>query len=163
MILKWILKEQNGRVWTWLIWLRIGTSEELLWAWWSICLFQKLRGILWIGENLLASQEGLCSVGLGITSVSLKYISGYGLREMIAIRVWALKSLFSNTTSTTLEYIQPSVKAYKAVCSGTYFPFFCQPSAPDSTTYTETICPLKKFVCPDFKFSLIIPKLHMEI
>jgi len=31
MILKWILKEQGGRLWTGLIWLRIGTCGGLLW------------------------------------------------------------------------------------------------------------------------------------
>jgi hypothetical protein len=30
MILKWILKEQSGRVWTGLIWLRIETRDGLL-------------------------------------------------------------------------------------------------------------------------------------
>jgi hypothetical protein len=29
-MLKWILKEQHGRMWTGLIWLRIGTSGRLL-------------------------------------------------------------------------------------------------------------------------------------
>jgi hypothetical protein len=30
MILKWILKKQDGRVWTGLIWLKIGSTGVLL-------------------------------------------------------------------------------------------------------------------------------------
>jgi len=29
IILKWILKKENGRVWTELMWLRTGTSDRL--------------------------------------------------------------------------------------------------------------------------------------
>jgi hypothetical protein len=32
IILKWIFKNENGMIWTTLIWFRIGTSGEPLWT-----------------------------------------------------------------------------------------------------------------------------------
>jgi hypothetical protein len=64
IILKWIFKKQNGVVWTGSIWLMIGTGGGLLWMrWWNL-EFHKMRWISWVGEELLASQEGLSSVEL---------------------------------------------------------------------------------------------------
>jgi hypothetical protein len=46
-------------VWTGLIWLRIGTGVGHLWMrYWTFGL-HKMRGISWVGENRVASQEGL--------------------------------------------------------------------------------------------------------
>jgi len=48
--------------WTRLIWLRIGTGGWMLWMrWWRFAL-HKIRGISWLAEDLLASQEGPCSM-----------------------------------------------------------------------------------------------------
>jgi hypothetical protein len=46
------------------IWLRIGTSDELLWTHQWSSGFHKTRGISWLGEELLASQEKLYSMEL---------------------------------------------------------------------------------------------------
>jgi hypothetical protein len=45
-------------VWTGLIWLRIGTSGELLWIWYWSFSFDKMLGGSWVA----APQEGLSSV-----------------------------------------------------------------------------------------------------
>jgi hypothetical protein len=42
IILKWIFKKQDGRVWTGLIWLRIATSGGLLWTWYCTFRFHKM-------------------------------------------------------------------------------------------------------------------------
>jgi len=56
IILKWIFKKN------WFVWLRIGTGGGLLWMrLWSFG-FHKMRGISWLDEELLASQEGFCSL-----------------------------------------------------------------------------------------------------
>jgi hypothetical protein len=44
------------------IWLRIGTG--LLWIRWWTYVFHKMRGISWVAEDLLASQEEICSMEL---------------------------------------------------------------------------------------------------
>jgi hypothetical protein len=48
-------------VWTWCIWLRIGTSGGLLWTRQWTFGFHRRRGISWLAEWMLASQQGLCS------------------------------------------------------------------------------------------------------
>jgi hypothetical protein len=47
-----------------LLWLGIGTGGGLLWIRWWTLGFHKMRGISWVAEDLLASQEGLCSIEL---------------------------------------------------------------------------------------------------
>jgi hypothetical protein len=47
--------------WTGSSWLRIGTGGGLLWMWQWTFKFHKMRGISWLAENRLASQEGPCS------------------------------------------------------------------------------------------------------
>jgi hypothetical protein len=47
-------------VWTGLSWLRIGTDGGHSWMCWWTLGFHKMRGISWLAENRLASQEGLC-------------------------------------------------------------------------------------------------------
>jgi hypothetical protein len=63
-ILQWIVKKSVGRVWNGLIWPRIGTScglwETRLWTF----VFRIMCVISWLAEELLASQEGLCSMAL---------------------------------------------------------------------------------------------------
>ena len=55
MILKFIFKKWDGEAWTGLIWLRIGKGDGHLWM-------HKIQGISWLAEDLLASQEGFCSI-----------------------------------------------------------------------------------------------------
>jgi hypothetical protein len=52
--------------WTGLIWLRIGTGGGVLWMRQRSSGFHKMRGISWLAEGLLASQEGLSCVDLFI-------------------------------------------------------------------------------------------------
>jgi hypothetical protein len=49
---------------TGLIWLRIGTGGGLLCIRWWTFGFHQMRGISWVAEDILASQEGLCSMEL---------------------------------------------------------------------------------------------------
>jgi hypothetical protein len=51
-------------VWTGFIWLRIGTSGRLPWPWLWTFWFHKMLEISWHPEQLLASQEELCSMEL---------------------------------------------------------------------------------------------------
>ena len=44
--LKWILKEYDGRVWTWFIWLKVPAISRLLWTWCWTCRFQKCKEFL---------------------------------------------------------------------------------------------------------------------
>ena len=46
--------------WTGLIWLKIGTGGGLLWKWQWTLGFHKMRGISWLAEDLLDSEEELC-------------------------------------------------------------------------------------------------------
>jgi hypothetical protein len=48
-------------VWTGFIWLRIGSSDELLWTWLLIYWFHEGRWISWVPEQLLASKECVAS------------------------------------------------------------------------------------------------------
>jgi hypothetical protein len=52
--------------WTGLIWLRIGTDFGLCLMWLWTFESQQIRRISWLAENLLASQEGLCSMMLAV-------------------------------------------------------------------------------------------------
>jgi hypothetical protein len=58
------LQELGWGAWIGFIWLRIGTGGGLLWVRESTFGFHKTRGISWLAEDLLASQEGLCSIEL---------------------------------------------------------------------------------------------------
>jgi hypothetical protein len=55
---------EGGGAWTGSIWLRIGTGGGLLCIRWWTFRFHKMRGISWVAEDILASQEGLCSMEL---------------------------------------------------------------------------------------------------
>jgi hypothetical protein len=50
--------------WSGLICLRIRTDGGLLWMRQWTFGFHKMRGISWLAENHLASQEGMCPMGL---------------------------------------------------------------------------------------------------
>ena len=54
----------DGEAWTGLIWLRTGTGRSRLWMRSRTLGFHKIRGISWLAKDLLASQEGLCSMEL---------------------------------------------------------------------------------------------------
>jgi hypothetical protein len=56
------LREVGWGAWTGSIWLRIGTGGGLLWRRWWTFGFHKMRGISWVAEDVLGSQEGLCSM-----------------------------------------------------------------------------------------------------
>ena len=58
-ILKWILKNQDCRVWTGLIWLRIWKSNRTLVNTVMISGLHNFWRISWLGEKLLTSQEWL--------------------------------------------------------------------------------------------------------
>jgi hypothetical protein len=61
-VLKWIFERMGWGAWTGLIWLDIGKGGGLLWMRWWTFGFHKIRGISWVVEDVLASQEGLCSM-----------------------------------------------------------------------------------------------------
>jgi hypothetical protein len=56
-----VLKKAGG-VWNEFIWLRIGTSDWLLWTRKCTVGFRKMLEISWQPEQLLASQELFCSI-----------------------------------------------------------------------------------------------------
>jgi hypothetical protein len=62
IILKWTCERLDGGAWTGSIWLRIGTGGELLWMRLWTFGFHKIREISWVAQDVLASQEGLCSM-----------------------------------------------------------------------------------------------------
>jgi hypothetical protein len=71
IIIKWIFEKGAGGAWTGSNLLRVGTGGGILrMRWWTFG-FHEVRGISWVAEDLLASQEGLCSVEL----VSRRFIS----------------------------------------------------------------------------------------
>jgi len=59
-----ILGKDGGKLRTGLIWLRIGTSDGLLWTRQWTFGFHKRHGIAWLAEWLTASQHGLWSMQL---------------------------------------------------------------------------------------------------
>jgi hypothetical protein len=63
-----------------LIWLRIGTGGRLLWVRWWTFGFHKMRGISWLADDLLASQEGLCSMELVMRHIRFEG-SNYELKD----------------------------------------------------------------------------------
>jgi hypothetical protein len=71
-----------GGAWTGSIWLRIGTGGGLLWIqWWTFGL-HKMRGISWVAEGVLASQEGLCSMEwVIILKMYVKYIENLSAKS----------------------------------------------------------------------------------
>jgi hypothetical protein len=56
------LQEVRWGAWIGFIWLNIGTGGALLWMLYWNFGFHKMGGISWLAEELLASQEGLCSM-----------------------------------------------------------------------------------------------------
>jgi hypothetical protein len=64
-------------VWIGSIWLRIGTSEGLLWTRWWTFGFHKMPGSSWVAAQLAASQEGLSSVS--------KYMIPLGFEVLTAV------------------------------------------------------------------------------
>jgi hypothetical protein len=56
------LQEVGWGALTGLSWFRIGTGGGYLWLREWTFGFHKMRGIFWLAENRLASQEGLCSM-----------------------------------------------------------------------------------------------------
>ena len=58
MLLKWILKKWDWEAWSMLI----GTGGRLFWLRQWTFRFHKMRRIFWLAEELVDSQEGLCSM-----------------------------------------------------------------------------------------------------
>jgi hypothetical protein len=59
------------KVWAGCIWFRIEASGGLLWTWCWTFGFHKRRGLSWLDEWLLDSQERLCSLELVIHQLHL--------------------------------------------------------------------------------------------
>jgi hypothetical protein len=62
IILRWIFRNWEVGEWNESSWLRIGTGDGHLWMRWGTFGFRKTRGNSWLAENVLAPQEGLCSL-----------------------------------------------------------------------------------------------------
>jgi len=54
IILEILLWKYDGREWIGFIWVRIGTSDGLLWMRWRTLRFHRVRGISCVAEELLA-------------------------------------------------------------------------------------------------------------
>jgi len=63
-ILEWILEKYGGKGCTGCIWLSIQIAGGLLWTRRWTYELHKRRGISWLAEWVLASQQGLCSIEL---------------------------------------------------------------------------------------------------
>jgi hypothetical protein len=66
LIWKWILRKQDRRVWTGLVWRRLRTAVGLLWKRQWTYEFHKMRGTSWLVEEVRTSQEGLSYLELVI-------------------------------------------------------------------------------------------------
>ena len=95
IILKWISKKWDVEAWTGVISLRIGTGGERLWMRKWTFRFREMRGISWLAEDLLPSQDWLCSVELFISKIRctvLHYVmTGMSLwlgRLVVGILLW---------------------------------------------------------------------------
>ena len=62
--IKMDLQEVEREAWTRLIWLKISTGGGRMSILWWTFGFRNMQGISWLAEDLLASQEGLCSMGV---------------------------------------------------------------------------------------------------
>ena len=62
IILRWVFRKWDVGVWTVSSWLRVETGGGHLWKWKLTFGFHRMRGISWLAENRLASEEGLCSM-----------------------------------------------------------------------------------------------------
>jgi hypothetical protein len=60
IILRLIFRKWEVWIWNGSIWLRIGTGSGHLWMRRWTFGFYKMRGICWLSENRLASQERAC-------------------------------------------------------------------------------------------------------
>jgi hypothetical protein len=69
IILRCIFRKWDEGVWIGSIWLRKGTGGGYLWMWQWTFGFHKMRGISWLAENRLASQEGFCSTEFRVWSM----------------------------------------------------------------------------------------------
>ena len=70
IILKWIVKKCNEGEVNGFVQLNIGTGCGLLWMrWWNIG-FHKMRWISWRAEDVLGSQERVCTMEIGSWFVS---------------------------------------------------------------------------------------------
>jgi hypothetical protein len=86
---RWVFKKWDGGAWPGLIWLRKGTCGGLLWKRYWTSGFHKMRGISWPSEELLASQEGLCSMELVIPRQNTR---------------WSWQQIGKDTQGTILAY-----------------------------------------------------------
>jgi hypothetical protein len=77
--IKWILKKQGGRVWIGFIWLRIGKGGKLGSCECGSEPSSSIKGRNFLTEQLLASQEGLCSMELvsDVTHILISSVYSY--------------------------------------------------------------------------------------
>jgi hypothetical protein len=122
-------KEQGGKSWTRFIWLRIGSNGESFWTrWWNLGL-HKRRGIYWLAEWLLASQEGLYFMELVSISVHRILTSVYfWLSYSGAYRKFLLQNLAHKTVPEILVvFLSPTKKVLGECLKVDYghFPVLC--------------------------------------
>jgi len=70
--LKWILKDNDGRVWTCFMWLKIQAISRLLWTWCWTFRFWKVRGISYCRTQILTIIPWTVLVWIYLISVNFK-------------------------------------------------------------------------------------------
>jgi hypothetical protein len=127
MILKLKWKMWDESLWTELNYLRIRTSDGILWMESRTFAFHKRRRL---ADQLLTFQEGLCSVGLLTYLVSQR---GAHSPETINVENSTLKVMCQNilysSSSVTLPYVSSLQCVYSVPFQGSYV----------SVLYTKTV------------------------
>ena len=108
IILRCIFRKWAVGMWTGSNWLRIGTGGGSLVT--AVMNLHKMRGISWLAENLLASQEGHCSVEWVSKYGKCRknfweafiYVEQYGW-YLIIFCVWSVSSVVYSEKSNVLE------------------------------------------------------------
>ena len=91
MILRWIFRMWDVGVWTGSSWLRIVAGGGYLWMRSWIFVFREMRGISWLAETRLASQEGLWSLEYAYIETQKLFPTWLRPDSYSTIVMWQLK------------------------------------------------------------------------
>jgi len=70
-MLKCMSQKWDGRDWAGFMWLRIRTSDRLLWSQYWTFGFHRMQGVSQLVDKLTASQKGLCSMQLVTATIPI--------------------------------------------------------------------------------------------
>jgi hypothetical protein len=107
------------------IWLRIGTGGGLLCIRWGIFGFHKMRGISWVASDILASQEGLCSMEIVSTTfwqwqlLSIVFRNSYPLDSIVKGWIGSISEIFPSKILPLRHTENPVLSWPHELCSDT--------------------------------------------